>query len=84
MAQGEGFVLKEEVEEVWTGLSEGGPKIKICKPMRDVGMKECAAYAWWTGLHIVGKEKVPGVKDGIAGLTKGCSALFFRAGGVSI
>ncbi|KAH9850268.1 hypothetical protein C2E23DRAFT_869999 [Lenzites betulinus] len=46
--------------------------VRIVRPLRDVGMKECAAFAWWAGVPIVGKEKWgwAGARPGIGTLTK--------------
>ena len=48
-----------------------GDVIRLVRPLRDVGVKECGTYAWWRRLKVVGKEKWPGGKQGIPGLTKG-------------
>ncbi|KAI0749411.1 hypothetical protein C8Q80DRAFT_1218582 [Daedaleopsis nitida] len=46
--------------------------VRIVRPLRDIGMKECAAWAWWARIPVVGKEKWvwPGAKPGIGTLTK--------------
>ncbi|KAI0710272.1 hypothetical protein C8Q76DRAFT_94818 [Earliella scabrosa] len=46
--------------------------VRIVRPLRDIGMKECAAWAWWARIPIVGKDKWlwPGAKPGIGTLTK--------------
>ncbi|KAI0635822.1 hypothetical protein C8Q77DRAFT_1207753 [Trametes polyzona] len=51
---------------------KGKRTVRIVRPLRDVGMKECAAWAWWVGVPIVGKEKWgwAGAKPGIGTLTK--------------
>jgi cytoplasmic tRNA 2-thiolation protein 2 len=78
ISQGGGFAVREEIEEEWspsTGSNNiaGKPAaiIRVIRPLREVGMKECAAWVWWTGLRIVGREKLPGTNQGIGGLTKG-------------
>ena len=43
----------------------------MVRPLRDVGVKECGTYVWWRGLKVIGKEKWPGARQSIAGLTKG-------------
>lgn len=72
---GGGFVVREEAGEEWEpriyGLSVEKRSIKVVRPLRDMGMKECAAWVWWNGLEVVGKENVVGAKQGIGGLTKG-------------
>ena len=47
--------------------------LRIVRALQDLGMKECAAYAWWRSLEIVGKASIPdvSVKDTIGGLTRG-------------
>ncbi|KAG8955883.1 hypothetical protein FRC04_006330 [Tulasnella sp. 424] len=46
ISQGGGFNVKEEREEVWQG-------VRVCRPLREVGMKECAAWMWWRRLEVV-------------------------------
>jgi len=82
ISQGGGFALREEAEEEWTpdissrsgaaaALDSQIPAIRVVRPLRDVGMKDCAAWAWWRGLQVVGREKLPGERRAIGGLTKG-------------
>ncbi len=87
ISQGGGFHVREEAQEEWfadvvqehaedsrnkKGEWRGGG-VRIIRPLRDVGMKECAAWAWWMQLKVVGREKWrwPGAKVGIGKLTKG-------------
>ncbi|KAI0714321.1 hypothetical protein C8T65DRAFT_644705 [Cerioporus squamosus] len=82
VAQGAGFNVREETMEEWTPDPEPRPdartgknakrSVRIVRPLRDIGMKECAAWAWWSHIPIVGKEKWvwPGAKPGIGTLTK--------------
>ncbi|KAI8980098.1 hypothetical protein BD414DRAFT_444483 [Trametes punicea] len=51
---------------------KGKRTVRVVRPLRDVGMKECAAWAWWSGVPVVGKEKWgwAGAKPGIGTLTK--------------
>ncbi|KAI0326630.1 hypothetical protein GY45DRAFT_1258698 [Cubamyces sp. BRFM 1775] len=51
---------------------KGKRTVRVVRPLRDVGMKECAAWAWWSSVPVVGKEKWvwAGAKPGIASLTK--------------
>jgi cytoplasmic tRNA 2-thiolation protein 2 len=76
ISQGGGFNVREELQEEWT---TDGKAVRVVRPLRDIGMKECATYAWWTRLTIVGKEKWLNSRQGINGLTKGIfhSFLFF-------
>lgn len=51
------------------------PYVRVIRPLRDVGRKECALWAWWRGLDVVGKERWPwsGAKQDIGTLTRGTS-----------
>lgn len=76
ISQGAGFSVREEAQEEWSSTVSvaNGPKranVRINRPLRDIGMKECAIWAWWNGLKVVRKEKLPGGKQGIGALTKG-------------
>ena len=77
ISQGGGYTVREEAQEDWTPspTPAGGKKtaIRLVRPLRDVGVKECGTYAWWRGLKVLGKEKWPGGRQSIAGLTKGTS-----------
>ncbi|KAJ6494855.1 hypothetical protein C8R47DRAFT_1117514 [Mycena vitilis] len=72
ISQGGGFVVREEAEEEWQPTVHVGSKraVRVSRPLRDVGMKECAVWAWWRGLKVVGKESILGGKQGIGALTK--------------
>ncbi|TFK75222.1 hypothetical protein BDN72DRAFT_787883 [Pluteus cervinus] len=73
ISQGGGFNVREEAQEEWIPPdSRSRPSqipIRIIRPLRDVGLKECAMWAWWNGLHIPGREKHPGGKQGVGALT---------------
>jgi hypothetical protein len=78
IAMGGGFVVREEAGEEWIPQIDGatGDKsVRIVRPLRDMGMKECAAWVWWNGLDIVGKEIIVGSRQGIGELTRGRSHL---------
>lgn len=73
-------MVKEEAQEEWTpqisvnSRQANGHKngtIRLIRPLRDIGMKECAIWAWWSGLTIVGRERFSGGKQSIGALTKG-------------
>lgn len=66
--------MREEAQEDWVPTS--GKSVRIVRPLRDLGMKECAAHAWWKQLSVVGKEKWPNAKQSIGGLTKGTFHVF--------
>lgn len=81
IAQGGGAHISEESYEEWYGGprslefgegSENGLGVRIVRPLRDVGMKECAAWAHWRGLMVPGKTSYPelSAKQTIGGLTK--------------
>ncbi|KAF8071905.1 hypothetical protein FPV67DRAFT_1483121 [Lyophyllum atratum] len=79
ISQGGGFVVREEAQEEWTprvsltSRKENGHEngtIRVIRPLRETGMKECAMWAWWHRLHVVGREKFPGEKQSIGPLTK--------------
>lgn len=70
--------MQEEAQEEWTPTKASNDrhrkrKIRVVRPLKDVGMKECAVWAWWSGLKVVGREKLPGSRQGIGALTKGSS-----------
>ncbi|KAI5892677.1 uncharacterized protein SCHCODRAFT_02626822 [Schizophyllum commune H4-8] len=67
ISQGGGFAVREELGEDWV---KEGARLKIIRPLHEIGMKECAAWAWWESLPVVGKQKIPGGKNGITSLTK--------------
>ncbi|KAJ7756467.1 hypothetical protein DFH07DRAFT_820684 [Mycena maculata] len=72
ISQGGGFVVREEAQEEWQPTVHVGSKrtVRINRPLRDIGMKECAVWAWWRGLEVPGKESLLGGKQGIGALTK--------------
>jgi cytoplasmic tRNA 2-thiolation protein 2 len=77
IAQGAGFSVAEEAKEEWnppkSSLENGNITVRIVRPLRDVGIKECALWAWWCGLPIVGTSTLldDGGKHGIGSLTRG-------------
>ncbi|KZT19031.1 hypothetical protein NEOLEDRAFT_1124699 [Neolentinus lepideus HHB14362 ss-1] len=78
VAQGGGFNIKEEVQEEWClgkvvvkeDKGKEGRTVRIVRPLKDIGMKECEMYAWWSDLEVVGQETWPGAPQGIGGITK--------------
>lgn len=78
ISQGGGYNVREEAQEDWTPppTSKDGKEraIRLIRPLRDTGVKECGTYAWWRRLKVIGKEKWPGGRQSIGGLTKGTSA----------
>jgi cytoplasmic tRNA 2-thiolation protein 2 len=77
ISQGGGYNVREEAQEDWTPpptLKDGKERaIRLVRPLRDVGVKECGIYARWRELRVVGKHKWPGGGQSIASLTKGAS-----------
>lgn len=76
ISQGGGFNVPEETYEEWKMHSENA-KIRIVRPLRDVGMKECAAWAWWKTIRVIGKDRPTSwqsSKQTIMGLTKSSSS----------
>ncbi|KAI0690170.1 hypothetical protein BC835DRAFT_1365863 [Cytidiella melzeri] len=83
ISQGAGFHVREEAQEEWfpdlfqIGANSNAqmtnkPSVRIIRPLREIGTKECAIWAWWMQLSIVGREKWqwPGAKPGLGRLTK--------------
>jgi len=70
ISQGGGYNIREEAAEDWKSPSSPGRSVRIVRPLREVGIKECPAYAWWQGIRVIGKEKWPNSRQGIGGLTK--------------
>ncbi|TFY82833.1 hypothetical protein EWM64_g1175 [Hericium alpestre] len=89
ISQGGGFTVPQEAQEEWTPfhskpISFDTPwagDVRIVRPLREIGMKECAAWAWWHGLNVVGKERLPAMRQTIGGLTKGTNAAGTRVNG---
>lgn len=78
IGQGGGVGVREEVGEVWSpGQTLGSDpekkrtRIHINRPLREVGMKECAIWAWWNDLRVIGRDRFAGGKHGIGALTRG-------------
>lgn len=79
IAQGGGFVVPQAIQEEWAppsveripGDSSWNGEVRLVRPLRDVGMKECQAWVWWHQLPVVGKQRIPIPKQNIGHLTKG-------------
>lgn len=73
IAQGAGFSVAEEAQEVWHPASDDALPIRIVRPMRDIGMKECAVWDWWCNLRVLAHSRPSqsGGKNAISALTKG-------------
>ncbi|KAK7050951.1 Cytoplasmic tRNA 2-thiolation protein 2 [Paramarasmius palmivorus] len=73
ISQGGGFSVREESYEEWSSPksdSETPWVVRVTKPLQDIGLKECAVWAWWNGLRVVGRNKFPGGKQAIGALTR--------------
>lgn len=72
ISQGGGYAIHEELEEEWAPVAVPlSGALRVIRPLRDVTAKECAVYAWWNDITIVGRDKQRRAILGIAGLTKG-------------
>ena len=79
IAQGGGFVVPQTIQEEWAppfaeripGDSSWNGEVRLVRPLRDVGMKECQAWVWWHQLPVVGKQRIPIPRQNIGHLTKG-------------
>lgn len=75
IAQGGGFSVREEVDEEWHASAT--KTVRVIRPLRDLIMKECTAWAWWNNLTVVGETPIPSAKQGIGSLTKGLPFIYF-------
>ncbi|OCH83976.1 hypothetical protein OBBRIDRAFT_840060 [Obba rivulosa] len=84
IGQGAGFNIEQEIQEEWLSdirppnfdsndrANENQKGVRVIRPLRDVGLKECAFWAWWEKLRIVGEDRTgwPDSRQEIGGLTK--------------
>ena len=86
IATGGGFVVREEAEEEWApgfeAKNDRNITVKVIRPLKDMGMKECAVWTWWNRLEVVGRAPGTTAKQDIGELTKGntfprCRVLVF-------
>ncbi|KAJ3866017.1 hypothetical protein EV359DRAFT_72063 [Lentinula novae-zelandiae] len=68
ISQGGGFSVREEAQEEWR--SDSMETVRLIRPLQEITMKECSMWAWWNNLRVLGKQRHPGVKQGIGALTK--------------
>ena len=68
ISQGGGYNVQEESYEELCSEAKTGDNsqdktrsLLILRPLQDIGMKECAAYAWWNKIEVAGKESLPGM-----------------------
>ncbi|KAI0001523.1 hypothetical protein BJV74DRAFT_73729 [Russula compacta] len=52
------------------GTTSWSGEVRLIRPLRDVGMKECTAWVWWHRLTVVGKQRIPISGRTISNLTK--------------
>jgi cytoplasmic tRNA 2-thiolation protein 2 len=75
VANGAGYTLAFEKDEDWQSPSSG--VVRVVRPLREISMKECAAYLRWRNLSVIGNQRMllapTNNKDSIADLTKGSS-----------
>jgi len=78
ISQGGGFVVPQAIQEEWIppfvehapGATSWRGEVRLIRPLRDVGTKECTAWVWWHKLSVVGKQRVPISERTIGNLTK--------------
>ncbi|KAI0033083.1 hypothetical protein K488DRAFT_48442 [Vararia minispora EC-137] len=76
ISQGGGFNVPQTMYEEWfppgaeRATESWRGEVRVIRPLRDVGTKECAAWAWWHALVVVGKERRPAAAQTIDGLTR--------------
>ncbi|KAG6335670.1 hypothetical protein ID866_3428 [Astraeus odoratus] len=75
IAQGGGHSILGELHEEWppsisASHSKPNASVHVVRPLRDVTMKECAAFAWWNEIRVPGRSKLTRAIAGIPGLTK--------------
>jgi cytoplasmic tRNA 2-thiolation protein 2 len=79
ISQGGGFVVPQAIQEEWIppfvgntpGTTSWRGEVRLIRPLRDVGMKECTAWVWWHQLSVVEKQRIPISGRTIGKLTKG-------------
>ena len=78
ISQGSGFAIVEEIQEEWQHHSPPRIPIRVVRPLRDIGMKDCAIWNWWHGLHPVSRllRRSGGESNAIDTLTRS-TTLFF-------
>lgn len=80
IAQGAGYTVAEETKEEWNPHMTDGIPVRVLRPLRDIGMKECAIWDWWSRLRVVGRSRKyiqGGGKNAIGALTRGMGISFW-------
>ncbi|KAH9959635.1 hypothetical protein BC827DRAFT_1212795 [Russula dissimulans] len=78
ISQGGGFVVPQTIQEEWAppfikrtpGATSWSGEVRLTRPLRDVGMKECTAWVWWHQVKVVGKQRIPISERTLGQLTK--------------
>ncbi|KAF9450921.1 hypothetical protein P691DRAFT_773576 [Macrolepiota fuliginosa MF-IS2] len=72
ISQGGGYSIKEEAQEEWSDNNEDGTDrtVRLVRPLREVGTKECTLWAWWNDLTVIGKHRYSGGRQDISALTR--------------
>ncbi|XP_006459409.1 hypothetical protein AGABI2DRAFT_65827 [Agaricus bisporus var. bisporus H97] len=72
ISQGGGYSIREETQEEWTYRIQDDIEqtVRVIRPLCDVGMKECAFWAWWCGFKVVGKHRYSSGRQDIGALTR--------------
>ncbi|EFI27902.1 hypothetical protein CC1G_14393 [Coprinopsis cinerea okayama7 len=81
ISQGAGFSVSEESFEEWSyptiqradspSIEKTRPsKVRIVRPLRDIGIKECGFWMWWSGLPLVGEKRLSSGRQSIVSLTR--------------
>jgi hypothetical protein len=79
ISQGGGFVVPQAIHEEWVPPfvqrmpddNSWNGEVRLVRPLRDIGIKECTAWVWWHQFPVVGKQRIPIPKQTIGNLTKG-------------
>lgn len=75
VANGAGYTLAFEKDEDLQ--NHGSGMVRVVRPLREISMKECAAYIRWRDLSVTSNQRILSTptsnKDTISGLTKGLS-----------
>lgn len=73
ISQGGGYSVREETHEEWScrrDTEASDQTVRVIRPLRDIGSKECAFWAWWNRLKIAKKYRYSGGRQDIAALTR--------------
>lgn len=74
ISKGGGYSVSEEAHEEWSyrqNTETSDQTVRVIRPLRDIGSKECAFWAWWSKLKTARKHRYSGGRQDIAALTRG-------------